>query len=116
MRALFWIFPSVLSIGKKGEMIKRTKRELGDIASHMWRDAKVVGDLEDRTVMALMRKKITFSVLIPMLTTYTVKADRASGHSMTENEVVSQMRTTISAGYETVSAIVSVSKICHVLP
>ena len=55
MRALFWIFPSVLLIGKKGEMIRRTKQELGDIASKMWREAKVAGDSEDRTLMALMR-------------------------------------------------------------
>lgn len=56
MRALFWIFPSILSIGKKGEMIKRTKQELGEIASNMWRDAKVAGDSEGRTLMALMCK------------------------------------------------------------
>lgn len=30
---------------------------------------------------------------------------------MTEDEVVAQMRTTISAGYETVSAIIAVSKV-----
>jgi hypothetical protein len=33
----------------------------------------------------------------------------ASGHRMSEDQVVAQMRTTISAGYETVSAIVAVS-------
>jgi cytochrome P450 len=44
-----------------------------------------------------------------MFTAFAVKADRASGHRMTEDEVVAQMRTTISAGYETVSAIVAVS-------
>ncbi|KAF8061017.1 cytochrome P450 [Lyophyllum atratum] len=90
MRALFWIFPSILSIGKKGEMIRRTKQELGDIASKMWRDAKIAGDSEDRTLMALM-----------------LKADKASGQCMSEEEIVSQMRTTISAGYETVSALVA---------
>jgi hypothetical protein len=61
MRALFWIFPSILSIGRKGEMIKRTKQELGHIASNMWRDAKVVGDSDDRTVMALMCKNGPFN-------------------------------------------------------
>lgn len=40
-------------------MIKRTKRELGEIASNMWRDAKVAGDSEGRTVMALMCKNNT---------------------------------------------------------
>ncbi|KAG5646052.1 hypothetical protein DXG03_004475 [Asterophora parasitica] len=90
MRALFWIFPSILSIGKKGEMIRRTKQELGHIASKMWRDAKIAGDSEGRTLMALM-----------------LKADQAAGQYMDEEEIVSQMRTTISAGYETVSAIVA---------
>jgi hypothetical protein len=54
MRALFWIFPSILSIGKKGEMIRQTKLELGEIASRMWKDAKVAGDTEGRNLMALM--------------------------------------------------------------
>lgn len=61
MRALFWIFPSILSIGKKGEMIRRTKQELGEIASNMWRDAKVAGDSEGRTLMALMRNYNSFN-------------------------------------------------------
>lgn len=56
MRALFWIFPSILKIGKKGEMIRQTKFELGEIASKMWRDAKIAGDSEGRTMMAQMRK------------------------------------------------------------
>ncbi|KAG6885524.1 hypothetical protein C0993_000520 [Termitomyces sp. T159_Od127] len=90
MRALFWIFPSVLSIGKKGQMIRLTKQELGAIASRMWQDAKVAGDERDRTLMALM-----------------LKADKASGSSMNEEEVVSQMRSVISAGYETVSAVIA---------
>ncbi|RDB29638.1 hypothetical protein Hypma_015131 [Hypsizygus marmoreus] len=90
MRALFWIFPSILLIGKKGEMIRRTKEELGQIASKMWREAKIAGDAEDKTLMALM-----------------LKADKASGQCMSEEEIVAQMRTTISAGYETVSAVVA---------
>ncbi|KAG6857610.1 hypothetical protein H0H87_010178 [Tephrocybe sp. NHM501043] len=90
MRALFWIFPSILNIGKKGEMIRRTKQELGDIASKMWREAKIAGDEQGRTLMDLM-----------------LKADRLSGTGMNEEEIVSQMRTTISAGYETVSAVVA---------
>ncbi|KAG6887487.1 hypothetical protein C0992_012062 [Termitomyces sp. T32_za158] len=92
MRALFWIFPSVLSIGKKGQMIRLTKQELGAIASRMWQDAKVAGDERDRTLMTLM-----------------LKADKASGpgQGMNEEEVVSQMRSIISAGYETVSAVIA---------
>ena len=46
-----------------------------------------------------------------MFTQFAVRADKASGHCMNEDEVVAQMRTTISAGYETVSAIVAVSEI-----
>jgi cytochrome P450 len=111
MRALFWIFPFVLLIGKKGEMIKRTKQELGEIASRMWRDAKVAGDAEGRTLMALMRKNICASLSMPTFTKSAVRADSASGHRMDEDEIVSQMRTTISAGYETVSAIVAVSRV-----
>ncbi|GLB36521.1 putative cytochrome p450 [Lyophyllum shimeji] len=90
MRALFWIFPPILSIGKKGEMIRRAKQELGAIASKMWKDAKVAGDSEGRTLMALM-----------------LKADEAAGQCMNEEQIVSQMRTTISAGYETVSALIA---------
>jgi len=55
MRALFWIFPPILRIGRKGEMIKRTKRELGNIALKMWKDAKVVCSLEEKSLMASMR-------------------------------------------------------------
>ncbi|KAK7041953.1 hypothetical protein VNI00_008935 [Paramarasmius palmivorus] len=91
MRALFWIFPSILSIGKKGEMVRQSKRELGDIALKMWKDAKVAGDVDGKNLMALM-----------------LKADSdAGGKRMTEEEIVAQMRTTISAGYETVSALVA---------
>ncbi|KAG6837898.1 hypothetical protein H0H93_013051 [Arthromyces matolae] len=91
MRALFWIFPSILRIGKKGEMIRRTKQELGAIASRMWKDAKDVPcDERDRTLLASI-----------------FKADKASGMGINEEEIVSQMRSIISAGYETVSAVVA---------
>jgi hypothetical protein len=56
MRALFWLVPSILSIGKKGEMIRHVKHQLGDIASKMWKDAKLVGDKDNRTLMANIRK------------------------------------------------------------
>lgn len=58
MRALFWIFPAVLSIGKKGKMIKEVKHQLGVIASKMWKDAQTVCDTEteDRSLLAIMRK------------------------------------------------------------
>jgi hypothetical protein len=64
MRALFWLFPPILNIGKKGEMIRRTKQELGSIGSRMWHDAKAVGDHEGRTMMAFMRKYLTSLSLI----------------------------------------------------
>jgi hypothetical protein len=57
IRALFWIFPSILNIGKKGKMIKETRKALGDIASRVWRDAKVAGDYDDRTLVSHMRKR-----------------------------------------------------------
>jgi len=56
IRALFWIFPPVLNIGKKGKMIKEARQALGDIASRLWRDAKAAGDSDDQTLMSLMRK------------------------------------------------------------
>lgn len=58
MRALFWVFPSILSIGKKGEMIRQSKQELGDLASKVLTDAKIAfvhGDSSGRDLMALMR-------------------------------------------------------------
>jgi len=64
MRALFWLFPPILNIGKKGEMIRRTKHELGSIGSRMWHDAKAVGDHEGRTMMAFMREWQRLSSLI----------------------------------------------------
>ncbi|KAJ7770931.1 cytochrome P450 [Mycena maculata] len=93
MRALFWTFPSILSIGKKGEMIRRTKAELGAIARRMLKDAKIAVDThltDDKTLMALM-----------------LKAAAANDQRLHEDEIVAQMRTVLSAGYETVSAIVA---------
>ena len=52
MRALFWLVPSILSIGEKGKMIKEVKHQLGAIASKMWKDAKLAGDMDNRTLMA----------------------------------------------------------------
>ncbi|KAF7320161.1 Cytochrome P450 [Mycena kentingensis (nom. inval.)] len=90
MRALFWIFPAILSLGKKGEMVRKTKTELGDLARRMWREAKVANDSHETTLMALM-----------------LKADTDSEQRMDEEEVVAQMRTILSAGYETVSATIA---------
>ncbi|TFK76723.1 cytochrome P450 [Pluteus cervinus] len=87
IRALFWVFPSILRIGVKGEMIKKTKLELGEVASKMWQGAKESGDAEERTMLAMI--------------------NRDAPQRMDEEQVVSQMRTTISAGYETVTAVVS---------
>ncbi|KAK0233773.1 cytochrome P450 [Armillaria fumosa] len=89
MRALFWIFPSILSIGTKGEMIRKTKQELGSIASEMWRDAKVVG-ADGRNILAVM-----------------LKVNSTDGTKLGEEYIVSQMRTVISAGYEPVSALIA---------
>lgn len=56
MRALFWVFPPVLRIGKKGSMIRQVRSVLGDIATRLWHDAKVTGDANDKTLISLMRK------------------------------------------------------------
>ncbi|KIK70412.1 hypothetical protein GYMLUDRAFT_234881 [Collybiopsis luxurians FD-317 M1] len=90
MRALFWIFPSILMIGKKGEMIRRSKAELGEIALKIWADAKVGGDVNDQNLMSII-----------------IRAEADSTHKMYEAELIAQMRTTISAAFETVSAIVA---------
>ncbi|THU91655.1 cytochrome P450 [Dendrothele bispora CBS 962.96] len=90
MRALFWLFPSILSIGKKGEMIRRSKHELGEIAVKMWKDAKIAGDMSEKNLMAMM-----------------LKADASGLTFQDEAHLVAQMRTVISAGYETVSSVVS---------
>ncbi|KAF4623842.1 hypothetical protein D9613_002072 [Agrocybe pediades] len=90
MRALFWIVPSILFIGKKGEMIRNVKSELGIIASKMWKEAITLNDKDSRNVMANM-----------------LRQGETSRISMDEEQIVSQMRTVLSAGYETVSAIVA---------
>ncbi|KAF9478020.1 cytochrome P450 [Pholiota conissans] len=90
MRALFWLVPSILYVGTKGEMIRQVKHQLGHIASKMWKDAKLFGDKDSRTLMANI-----------------LKYDEQSSDPMDEEQIVSQMRTVISAGYETVSAIVA---------
>ncbi|KAJ4485545.1 cytochrome P450 [Lentinula aciculospora] len=91
MRALFWVFPSILSIGDKGEMIRKSKQELENIVLKMWKDAKVVGDVNSKNLMSvILRAEAKFAM-----------------HRMNENELVSQMRTTISAAFEPVSAIIA---------
>ncbi|KAJ7596761.1 cytochrome P450 [Mycena floridula] len=87
MRALFWIFPKILSLGSKGKMIRKSKQELGRIAIKMWEEAKIVGDGGERNIMSIM-----------------LKADE---QGLKQEQVVDQMRTVISAGYETVSAVIA---------
>jgi len=55
----------------------------------MWKDAKVAGDPNRKNVMSLMLKTAT------------------SGQHISEEYIVAQMRTVISAGYETISALVA---------
>ncbi|KAJ8481093.1 hypothetical protein ONZ45_g15421 [Pleurotus djamor] len=88
MRALFWIFPSILKIGKKGELIKQTKAELGEIAAKLLTQAQAADDPESNTLLAMMLRS-------------------PAGVEMTEEYLVSQMRTIISAAYETVSAVIA---------
>lgn len=56
MRALFWVFPSILKIGKKGNMIRQTKRELGEISSQLLADTRAADDPASNTLLAMMRK------------------------------------------------------------
>lgn len=56
MKALFWLFPSILGIGRKGQMIKRTRNELGSIVMQMWKDGKNSGDANGRSLMSIMRE------------------------------------------------------------
>lgn len=69
MRALFWIFPAILKVGKKGEMIRAVKCQLGAIASKMWKDAKLACDTADETksVLSVMRAPL-FQVISSVLT------------------------------------------------
>ncbi|KAF5392408.1 hypothetical protein D9757_002185 [Collybiopsis confluens] len=91
MRALFWLFPSILMIGEKGEMIRRSKAELGEISLKMWADAKATGDVNCKNLMSII-----------------LRADTdCSTHQMNEAQLVAQMRTTISAAFEPVSAIIA---------
>ena len=55
MRAIFWVFPSILSIGEKGKMIRKTKLELGSVATKVWKDAKIVGT-DGNNILSVMRK------------------------------------------------------------
>ena len=108
MRALFWLFPPILMIGKKGRIIRRVRSELGKIGALMWRDARIVGDAGDNTLLAHMCKA-HLCPCSPDLNAYLVRADQLSVVKLDEEQVLAQMRTTVSAGYETVSAVISVS-------
>ncbi|KAH7914468.1 cytochrome P450 [Hygrophoropsis aurantiaca] len=91
MRALFWIAPWILHLGKKGQMIRKTRKELGELATNILKDAKLAADPSGKTLMSLM-----------------LKADKlASVELMDEGQIAAQMRTIISAGYEPVSAALS---------
>ncbi|KAF8845290.1 cytochrome P450 [Paxillus ammoniavirescens] len=91
IRALFWLVPWILHCGKKGQLIRKTRKELGDLALDILRDAKVVNDPNSKTLMSLM-----------------LKADKsAMAQHMDDEQVAAQMRTIISAGYEPVSATIA---------
>jgi hypothetical protein len=59
MRALFWLIPSILYIGKKGEMIRQVKYQLGEISYEMWKDAKSARDPDNQTLMANMSENLS---------------------------------------------------------
>jgi hypothetical protein len=110
MRALFWIFPAVLNTGTKGQMIKRVKQELGEIAAKMWRESRLVEDKDSQTLMANIGKAYHSFQSLSEITNFfmAVKYDETSPEPMDEEQIVCQMRSIISAGYETVSAIAAV--------
>lgn len=110
MRALFWIFPAILKVGKKGEMIKAVKYQLGAIASKMWKDAMLAcdTDAETKSLLTIMRTPL-FDAATSVILKVPVKSVESSPVSLDEEAIISQMRTIISAGYETVSAIIAVS-------
>lgn len=91
MRALFWLVPSILHIGTKGRLIRQTRKELGNLVSDILKDAKVVNDPNNRTLLS-----------------HLLRTDKKSGaQQMDEEQIAAQMRTIISAGYETVSATIT---------
>ncbi|RXW17419.1 hypothetical protein EST38_g8446 [Candolleomyces aberdarensis] len=90
MRALFWIFPSILQTGRKGAIIQQTKKLLGEVSISMWQDAKAGGDRSGKSLMAQLLR---------------IEEDEKT--PIGEEELVSQMRSIISAGYEPVSATLS---------
>jgi hypothetical protein len=110
MRALFWIFPAILKVGEKGEMIKAVKYQLGGIASKMWKDTKLAceTDTETRSLLSIMRM-LSFYPVTSLFWQSSVKTVDSSPMTLDEEAVISQLRTIISAGYETVSAIIAVS-------
>ena len=55
MRALFWFAPWILHFGKKGDLIRETREELGELAMFILRDAKISNDPDSKSLMSLMR-------------------------------------------------------------
>lgn len=109
MRALFWLVPSILHIGTKGRLIRQTRKELGNLVSDILKDAKVVNDPNNRTLLShlcMYHPLLQAATLIGM---FLVRTDKKSGaQQMDEEQIAAQMRTIISAGYETVSATITV--------
>ncbi|KAG9314552.1 cytochrome P450 [Chiua virens] len=90
-RALFWLVPGILHFGKKGRLIRKTRKELGDLAMFILRDARVNNDPDTKSFMSFM-----------------LREDRSSGTLCLDDEqVAAQMRTIISAGFEPVSATIA---------
>lgn len=68
MKALFWLLPSILHLGKKGQMIRKTRKELGDLATDILKDAEAVNDPNSKTLMSLMGMILNHSRIITPLT------------------------------------------------
>ncbi|KAH0838484.1 cytochrome P450 [Lanmaoa asiatica] len=91
MRALFWLIPWILHFGKKGHLIRKTRKELGELAMFILSDAKISNDPDSKSLMSLMLREDKSS-----MTPY-----------LDDEQVAAQMRTIISAGYEPVSATIT---------
>lgn len=95
MKALVWQFPSILRMpSEKGKYIVRNREALGDIASTVWQQATEAGDdgSADNTLLSRLIKE---------------NRNKNPAERMDENEIRDQIRTLISAGYETVSCIMA---------
>ena len=54
MRAVFWFAPWILHFGEKGRLIRKTHKQLGELAMSILRDAKMSNDPDSKSLMSWM--------------------------------------------------------------